>query len=184
MSAYLVIRMGKVVNALEEEEKTPMVDSNEKKLIKWIEEKNIKAQMVNDDIFQRSHRLHRWVPLVFAQKIFLSNETQCIAYKEKESCFHFVYQWSLCLKCSLPFRCRSFVLLVFLFIFILRRNVMLNRVASCISKVRRWQFFVWKPYFRWSCTLLDAKRQLQTVIKNPFFTKCTHTCWSLLKYSC
>lgn len=146
-----------------------MVDSNEKKLIKWTEEKNIKAQMVNDDIFQRSHRLHRWVPLVFAQKIFLSNETQCIAYKEKESCFHFVYQWSLCLKCSLPFRCRSFVLLVFLFIFILRRNVMLNRVASCISKVRRWQFFVWKPYFRWSCTLLDAKRQLQTVIKNPFF---------------
>lgn len=90
-----------------------MVDSNEKKLIKWTEEKNIKAQMVNDDIFQRSHRLHRWVPLVFAQKIFLSNETQCIAYKEKESCFHFVYQWSLCLKCSLPFRCRSFVLLVF-----------------------------------------------------------------------
>lgn len=63
----------------------------------------------------------------------------------------------------------------FLFIFILRRNVMLNRVASCISKVRRWQFFVWKPYFRWSCTLLDAKRQLQTVIKNPFFLPNAHT---------
>lgn len=141
--------------------------------------------MVNDGIFQRSHRLHRWVPLVFAQKIFLSNETQCSKNKTTKR-----VAFSLCLLVviSVVYEVPTAILVWFFLFFILflfvhhlcseaKCNLMLIHVASCISKVRRWQHFVWKPYFRWYRCWMSKPTASTEISENPFCTICTYVGW-------